>query len=106
MTHICDWMNSPWPTGHPPPPENPAKLQGPEVGEIVRYGNEKYERWDGMLMRVKARSYVWSPGECQSKGGYRHYDWKVVEWPVLNRKGKVVWTSMVVNDDKLTAVVL
>jgi hypothetical protein len=34
--HRCN-MHSPWPIGHPLPPEDPARLQGPEVGATVTY---------------------------------------------------------------------
>jgi hypothetical protein len=98
--HVCK-LSDPWPTGHPLPPENPDRLTGPEVGATVRYNNEAYPRWDRMLVRVVARSYVWFPGECRSNGGYRSYDWTVIEWPVLSWDGKVVWKSMVVDDKNL-----
>ena len=72
--HVCDW-GSAWPTGHPLPPEDPAKLTGPEVGALCII-TSKYRT--GLVVRVLHRSYVWSPGECRSKGGYRHYDWSVI----------------------------
>lgn len=103
MTHVCDFSSA-WPIGHPLPPVDPTKLRGPEVGTIVRYHDEKYPRWNGLLMRVRERSYVWSPGECRHGGGYRNYDWTVVEWPQFNHNGTVTMTSMVVNDDNLTEV--
>jgi hypothetical protein len=75
--HVCP--NNAWPTGHPLPPVDPAKLTGPEVGEFVMYQN-KYRPNDGaVVVKVLERSYVWSPGECRHKGGYRRYDWTVIE---------------------------
>ena len=89
-------------------PADPEKLTGPEEGAIVRYRDPNYPRWDGMLMRVKARVYHWSPevvnrdasGTPVSRG-YIHYDWSVVEWPRLTRTGAVEWDGMVVDDVKL-----
>ena len=91
MEHVCR-MSDPWPTGHPLPPEDPAKLQGPEVGARVTY--HRVRRWgvydsdlgetvwhtetSELPAEVLRRSYVWSPGECRHKGGYRHYDWTVI----------------------------
>jgi hypothetical protein len=103
MTHIGHNQGA-WPTGCPLPPVDPDRLTGPEVGQVVRYHDPQFVRWDGTLMRVKERSYVWSPGECRSNGGYRHYDWTVVEWPVLSRDGTIVWKSMVVDDVKLEVI--
>lgn len=62
---------------NPPPAENPAKLQGPEVG-----GEYTYTRHDGSTERVTvtARSYVWAPGDPSYHGGARRYDWKVIEY--------------------------
>jgi hypothetical protein len=97
--HVCRFTGGGY--DHPLPPERPERLTGPEVGAIVRYQSERYPKWDGLLMRVKERSYVWSPGECSSHGGFRHYDWKVVEWPVLSRDGHVVFKTMVVDDKDL-----
>jgi hypothetical protein len=90
--HRCN-MHSPWPIGHPLPPEDPARLQGPEVGATVTYHRVRrtgqYSRELDTVVytediadlpaTVKERSYVWSPGECRHKGGYRRYDWTVVE---------------------------
>jgi hypothetical protein len=88
--HECNWK-SPWPTGHPLPPENPDRLTGPEVGAIMVLPGKSYaSTWiDGervpepkrpdRTVRVIARSYVWSPGECRANGGYRHYNWSVIE---------------------------
>lgn len=104
--HVCNW-NSAWPTGHPLPPEDPAKLQGPEVGAFMLYAPKSCSsRWvDGamvkdpdpepVVVRVLRRSYVWSPGECRSKGGYRHYDWSVIE------EGPGEYRAVVVNDTDL-----
>jgi len=75
MEHRCDWSSA-WPTGHPLPPERPEKLQGPEVGQLCIL-TSKYH--PGLVVRVTARSYVWSPGECRSHGGYRCYDWSVID---------------------------
>ena len=102
MNHVCP--NNAWPTGHPLPPIDPAKLTGPAVGSVVRYDEPRYPQWDRLLMRIKESSYVWSPGECRHGGGYRRYDWSVVEWPVLGRAGAVVWKTMVVDNDKLTVI--
>lgn len=77
-----------WPTGHPLPPENPDKLQGPEVGEHVMYRDK--------VVVVLRRSYVWSPGECRANGGYRHYDWSVIA------EGPGEYRSVVVNDTDLS----
>lgn len=104
MTHICR-LSDPWPTGHPLPAEDPARLQGPEVGTTVTY--HRVRRWGegypvvwheevaDLPATVIARSYVWSPGECRHNGGYRRYDWTVVE--VHEPSGK---TYTVVVDDK------
>lgn len=89
--HVCN-LRSAWPIGHPLPAEDPAKLQGPEVGShplyrhVTRTG--KYDAEVGEVVytetveyqptTVLARSYVWSPGECRSNGGYRRYDWTVI----------------------------
>lgn len=86
--HVCR-LGDPWPTGHPLPPVDPAKLTGPEVGTEVMY--HRVRRWgDGnpvvwhenvadLPATVLDRSYVWSPGECRHKGGYRRYDWTVIK---------------------------
>jgi hypothetical protein len=85
--HRCN-LNSPWPTGHPLPPEDPARVQGPEVGSHPIY--KHVNRWgEGFPVvwheettyqpaTVLERSYVWSPGECRHNGGYRRYDWTVI----------------------------
>jgi hypothetical protein len=84
--HVCD-LRGVWPVGHPLPPEDPAKLKGPDVGDFVLY--------KGLVVRVTQRSYVWSPGECRSRGGYRQYDSKVIE------EGPNGYRSIVVNDSDL-----
>lgn len=82
-------------------PENPDKLEGPELGALVLYRNPRYPRWDGQVMRVHARSYVWAGEQHMPNGyhGHRHYDWTVVQGidGVSDRR-------MVVNDDELTAI--
>lgn len=105
--HECNW-GSAWPTGHPLPPEDPTKLQGPEVGEFVLYSPRSYvsRSVNGVMVkdppppprvvRVLHRSYVWSPGECRSYGGYRHYDWTVIE------EGPDRYRAVVVNDTDLS----
>lgn len=75
MTHACN-LKSAWPIGHPLPAEDPAKLTGPELGTVWPY--EGQYGGAGQTATVISRSYVWSPGECRSQGGYRHYDWSVV----------------------------
>lgn len=89
--HVCGW-GSAWPTGHPLPVEDPARLEGPEVGTFVLYTY----KGESKVVRVLRRSYVWSPGECRSKGGYRHYDWSVIE------EGPDEYQSVVVNDTDLS----
>jgi len=56
-----------------PVPENPARLQGPEVGALCLYKGEP--------VTVTARSYVWSPEKQQPSGyyGFRRYDLKVIQ---------------------------
>ncbi len=81
----CEWA---------PVPEDPNKLQGPELGAKVIYNDPSFPRWDGMEYEVKARSYVWSPEKHGPNGhGIRHYDWTVIR----NEGG-----GMVVDDNKLT----
>lgn len=107
--HVCR-LNDPWPTGHPLPPEDPAKVQGPEVGDVVVYHHVSRtgRQVDGQIVWtevvedqnaiIKARSYVWSPGECRHKGGYRRYDWKVIR-----TFGDGRWYTVVVDDKDLIA---
>lgn len=80
---------------YPIPPENPAKVQGPEVGTLVLI-NSTYAWLDGHVGRVTARSYVWGPGDPAYHGGARRYDWKVVEW----KPGK----SLVLDDKDLEPI--
>ena len=96
MQHVCDFKSA-WPVGHPLPPEDPSRLTGPEVGATVRYVGRYPDLLakTGGIATVIERSYVWSPGECRSKGGYRHYDWSVIEWA-----GK----TMCVNDTDLEEI--
>lgn len=54
------------------PPENPDRLQGPEVGTLCLY---RYKDEPPMVVRVLERSYVWAPGE---RSGSRRYDLKVI----------------------------
>lgn len=63
-------------TCNPPPPENPARLQGPEVGEECIYTSKSFP--DGVRVVVTARSYVWAPGDPAYHGGSRRYDWKAI----------------------------
>jgi hypothetical protein len=96
--HVCR-LNDPWPTGHPLPPEDPAKVQGPEEGTFMMY-HDMYAEKKGapayVVVKVLRRSYVWSPGECRHKGGYRHYDWSVIE------RGPGRYRSVIVNDSDLS----
>jgi hypothetical protein len=99
--HVCR-LSDPWPTGHPIPPEDPARLQGPELGFAVYTpivpadpGILGAAYYAPRVVKVIERSYVWSPGECRSKGGYRHYDWSVIE------EGPDKYRTVVVNDTDL-----
>lgn len=69
--HVCGHLGR----GHPIPPEDSLRLRGPEVGALCII-TSKYK--PGRVVRVLERSYVWSPGECNALGGYRHYDWSVI----------------------------
>lgn len=92
--HVCN-MKSALPLGHPLPPEDPAKLRGPELGFAI------YHHKSGAIIsvvRVIERSYVWSPGECRSNGGHRHYDWSVIE------EGPDKYRAVVVNDTDLSPI--
>lgn len=99
--HICRLFD-PWPTGHPLPPDDPAKAQGPGPGTFMVYHPKGYSVGDvrvanePRIVRVVKTSYVWSPGECRAKGGYRHYDWSVIE------EGPDGYRRVVVNDTDLT----
>ena len=103
--HVCN-LSDPWPTGHPLPEEDPAKLTGPLVGQAVTYRRTRRHRQGDthhvevaeLPAVVKARSYVWSPGECRHKGGYRHYDWTVI---TVFPEGEPSYT-VVVDDEELS----
>jgi hypothetical protein len=86
-------------------PEDPDKLQGPDVGELMVYIDPNFSRWHGTIVRVLKRSYVWSPEAHMPTGyhGYRHYDWSVIETDV---KSDGIFGRMVVDDDKLEPVIL
>jgi hypothetical protein len=92
--HVCD-LSSPWPVGHPLPVEDPAKLQGPELGFALY---EDKHAGEIVVVKVIERSYVWSPGECRACGGYRHYDWSVIE------EGPNKYRAVVVNDTDLSPI--
>ena len=79
---------------NPPPPENPARLQGPAIGARCIYTprNRPPER-----VTVTERSYVWAPGDPAYHGGSRRYDWKVIAFA----SGKM----LVVDDKDLTPIV-
>ena len=63
-------------TCNPPPAENPARLQGPEIGAEYIYRSRSFP--DGVRVVVTARSYVWAPGDPAYHGGARRYDWKTI----------------------------
>jgi hypothetical protein len=81
------------------PPEDPERLQGPEVGQLVWY--EGYGKYiPAQVCRVVERSYVWGPGDHNFRNadgtfGMRRYDWKVVDF------GK---SRLVVDDKDLTII--
>jgi hypothetical protein len=78
---------------HPMMPENPAKVQGPELGFAVY----TYKDRPPEVVRVIERSYVWSPEQHHEMGhGYRRYDWKVIE------RGPNRFRSVVVDDADLS----
>lgn len=58
---------------YPIPPENPDRLQGPEVGTLCLYQGRNDP--SPIVVRVVERSYVWAPGE---RTGSRRYDLKVI----------------------------
>jgi hypothetical protein len=58
---------------YPIPPENPDRLQGPEVGSLCLY-SDRFQPAP-MVVRVLERSYVWAPGERSQS---RRYDLKVI----------------------------
>lgn len=59
---------------NPIPQENPARLQGPEIGSLCIYTY----KGESTIVRVLERSYVWAPGDPAYHGGARRYDWKVI----------------------------
>jgi hypothetical protein len=63
----------------PIPPEQPERLQGPEVGTECIY-HSSYPRFDSRHVIVIERSYVWAPNDPAYHGGGRRYDWKVVRF--------------------------
>lgn len=88
-----------------PVPEDPDKLQGPEVGTLCIYNDPGYPKWDGMVVEVLRRSYVWSPEVHvgMNAHGYRHYDWSVIRYGQPLDNGTLLSKrTMVVDDDKLT----
>jgi hypothetical protein len=97
--HVCNF-NIAWPIGHPLPEERAEKLTGPEVGAEVTYHRVRrhgegfpvvwIEEVDDLPATVLTRSYVWSPGECRHKGGYRRYDLSVIEVHEASRNYTVV----------------
>lgn len=89
--HVCN-MRSAWPVGHPLPPVNADRLTGPEVGTLC-WSLSECDFLSGVVVKVVERSYVWSPGECRHGGGYRRYDWSVIEYGPNKR--------VVVNDTEL-----
>lgn len=92
--HVCNFR-SPWPIGHPLPPVNPDKTQGLAAGAFALY---QYKNNEPEIVRIIDNSYVWSPGECRHKGGYRRYDWSVIE------RGPNGYRSIVVSDSDLTPI--
>lgn len=109
--HVCR-LGDPWPTGHPLPPVDPAKLRGPEPGTFmlfqpapIRNHLRNAETGETVIqtieqppevVRVVEQSYVWSPGECRHRGGHRLYDSSVVE------RGPGGYRRVVVNDKDLS----
>lgn len=77
---------------YPIPPENPDRLQGPEVGALCLYHDDRYQP-EAMVVRIVERSYVWSPGE---RAQSRRYDLKVID---RGAKGRLL-----VDDVKLTVL--
>lgn len=59
---------------YPIPPENPERLQGPEIGTLCLY-ESRYQH-PPMIVCVLERSYVWAPGERSQS---RRYDLKVID---------------------------
>lgn len=98
--HVCN-LADPWPTGHPLPPIVEVLRQGPRPGTFMIYHN-KYSTGGPHagprqeVVKVLEDSYVWSPGECRHKGGYRRYNWSVIE------RGPDGYGKVVVDDKDLT----
>jgi hypothetical protein len=69
----------------PEAPVNPARLQGPEVGERVHHVSTRYPQYDADVT-VTERSYIWSPEKVvkmpdgSEHRGYRRYDLKVIRF--------------------------
>ena len=87
-----------------PVPEDPAKLQGPEVGSLCIYYDEDFPQWHGLVVEVLHRSYVWSPEVHVGVNahGYRLYDSSVIRFDKPKDDG--TWmgrNTMVVADYKL-----
>lgn len=97
--HVCN-LSDPWPVGHPLPPVDEHRLVGPEPGTEVLYTRVRrwgqgypvvwHEETEVLPATVIERSYVWSPGECRHRGGYRRYDWSVIDVREPNRTYRVV----------------
>jgi hypothetical protein len=87
-------------------PEDPDKLQGPELGSLCIYQDEDFPRWDGLVVEVIARSYVWSPERhvAMNAHGYRRYDWSVIQFDTPDPEHTWDRKTMVVDDDKLVPV--
>ena len=77
-------------------PENPALLEGPEIGALCTYTST------GSLaeqtVKVLERSYVWAPEQHRPDGyhGYRRYDWTVIAY------GEGFKRRLVVDDSDLS----
>lgn len=84
-------------TCYPIPPERPEKLQGPEVGALVLYQDDRYQP-EPIVVRVVERSYVWAPHDPAYHGGARRYDLKVID---RGPKGRLL-----VDDAKLSPLPL
>ena len=67
--------------GHTLRPENPDRLQGPEIGALCLI-QSPYEWLSNRVVRVLERSYVWAPEVRGDDGyyGHRRYDWTVIEF--------------------------
>jgi hypothetical protein len=78
---------------YPIPPENPDRLQGPEVGTLCLYQGRSDP--SPVIVRVVERSYVWSPGDRSQS---RRYDLKVIA------RGPNRTRTMLVDDKDLVAL--